>query len=112
MMLGAGQTVTQDKTQDYEFLRLETRADGVHYVALPSDRKMTDFRLAAAAADDSGAQFTFVNPVDEFPQRIVYRRGSEGWLYASIEGKLNGEERKVTYPMRRINCETGDVLRK
>ena len=43
---------------------------------------------------------------------IVYRRGVEGWLYASVEGKVNGEEKKVIYPMRRVDCQSGDLIRK
>jgi hypothetical protein len=58
------------------------------------------------------AIYTFTNPENDFPQRIVYRRGSEGWLYATIDGKLKGEERQVIYPMRRIDCETGEFIRK
>ena len=66
--------------------------------------------MATITDDGHGTEFTFANGVDEFPQRIVYRRGGEGWLYASVEGKLNGEERKVIYPMRRIGCESGDLI--
>ena len=112
MMIGAGHNVTQDKTQDYEYLRLETRPDGVYYVALPSGKKESPFRLATATTDDKDTIWTFVSAADDFPQRIVYRRGTEGWLYAAIEGKLNAEERKVIFPMRRISCETGDIIRK
>jgi hypothetical protein len=112
MMVGMGQTVMQDKTQDYEYLRIESRPDGVYYVAIPSGKKESAFRLANVVTDDRGTEYTFTNAIDEFPQRIVYRRGSEGWLYASIEGKLNGEDRKVLYPMRRIGCESGEVIRK
>jgi hypothetical protein len=112
MMVGIGQTVMQDKTQDYEYLRIESRPDGIYYVAIPSGKKESAFRLANTVTDDNGTEYTFTNAVDEFPQRIVYRRGSEGWLYASIEGKLNGEDRKVVYPMRRIGCESGEVIRK
>ena len=55
--------------------------------------------------------FTFVNPKpEEFPERISYRRATEGWLYASVEGKVKGAERKATYPMRRINCESGEFI--
>jgi hypothetical protein len=112
MMVGISQTVTQDKTQDYEYLRIEARPDGVYYVAVPSGKNETAFRLVNAAADDRGAEFTFQGGGDGFPQRIVYRRGIEGWLYATVEGKLNGAERKVTYPMRRIGCESGEVIPK
>ena len=37
MLLGVTQTVLQGRTQDYEYLRLEARADGtVRYVTMPS----------------------------------------------------------------------------
>lgn len=114
MMIGAGHTVMQGRTQDYEYLRLETRPDGLYYVAVPSGEKEASFRLSGVARDEvNGADiWTFNNVVEGFPQRIVYRRGAEGWLYAGIEGTLNGEERKVLYPMRRVNCETGEILHK
>ena len=112
MMVGAGQTVMQDKTQDYDYLRLEARPDGIYYVMLPSGNRESAFKLATVAADERTTVYTFDNVVDEFPQRIVYARASEGWLYASVEGKLQGEDRKVTYPMRRVGCESGDPIRK
>lgn len=114
MMIGAGHTVLQGRTQDYEYLRLEARPDGVFYVALPSGQKETTFRLAGTTRDEaSGADiWTFANVAEGFPQKIVYRRGAEGWLYAGIEGTLNGEERKVLYPMRHVNCESGELIRK
>ena len=61
--------------------------------------------------DGTDAVYTFVNPAHDFPQRIVYRRGTEGWLYVHVEGKLKGEERRIIYPMRRIDCESGEFLR-
>ena len=112
MLIGASHSIVGDKTQDYEYLRLETRPDGVYYVALPSGKSETAFKLASVATDDGATIFTFANTIDDFPQRIVYRRGSEGWLYASVEGKLRGEDRTVTYPMRRVGCESGEFIRK
>ena len=112
MMVGAGQTVMQNKTQDYEYVRLEARADGVYYVTLPSGSRESSFKLATVAADERNTVYTFDNVVDEFPQHVVYVRAPEGWLYASIEGKLKGEDRKVTYPMRRVGCESGEPIRK
>jgi len=112
LMLGASHNVLQDKTLDYEYLRLESRADGIHYLALPSGTPPTDFRLTSGTSDDRGTQFVFTNVADGFPQRLVYHRGTEGWLYASIEGTSNGEARTVTFPMRRVNCESGELIRK
>ncbi len=86
-MVGAAHVVFQGKTQEFEYLRLETRPDGVYYVAIPSGKKETPFKLTAITSDDADTIFTFTNPVDEFPQRILYRRGKDGWLYAHGRGE-------------------------
>jgi hypothetical protein len=112
LMVGAGHIVFQGKTQDYGYLRLEPRPDGIYYVSISSAKKEASFKLTSATIDDKDTIFTFTNPVDEFPQRIVYRRGSEGWLYATVEGKVKGEDKNVIYPMRRVDCQSGDLLRK
>jgi len=110
LMVGVGHTVNAGKTQDYEYLRLEPRADGVYYVALPSGQKETAFRLASVETDGGDTIFTFANPAHDFPQRIVYRRGTLGWLYVHIEGPIKGEERRIIYPFRRIDCESGELV--
>lgn len=113
LLVGASHTVMQGKTQAYEYLRLEARDDGIYYVALPAGQKETAFKLTDVRTDQSGATlFTFANPAHDFPQRLIYRRASEGWLYATVEGKLNDRDRQVTYPMRRVDCETGEFIRK
>lgn len=111
MLLGTSSTVYQGKTSSFEFLRIESRPDGVFYVALPGGRNETAFKLVSAVTDDRDAIFTFSNPEHDFPQRIIYRRGTEGWLYATVEGKYKGEDRQVIYPMRRIDCATGEMIR-
>jgi len=113
MMLGVGSTVLQDKVQSFEYLRIESRADGVYYVATPAGKAEDAFKLVSATVDEKeGATiFTFSSPEHDFPQRIVYRRGTEGWLYATVEGKYNGQDNQVTYPMRRIDCESGEFIR-
>jgi hypothetical protein len=112
LMVGAGHVVFQGKTQDFGYLRLETRPDGVYYVSISSAKNEAAFRLASATIDDKDTVFTFTRPGEEFPQRILYRRGTEGWLYGSVEGKVKGEEKKVIYPMRRVDCQSGDLIRK
>jgi len=112
LMVGAGHVVFQGKTQDYGYLRLETRPDGVYYVSISSAKKEAAFRLASVATDDKDMIFTFTSAGEEFPQRVVYRRGTEGWLYASVEGKVKGEAKSVIYPMRRVDCQSGDLIRK
>jgi len=112
VLLGFGSTVYQGKLQSYEYLRIESRPDGVYYVAIPSGQKEDAFKLVSITTDEKDTIFTFANPDHDFPQRIIYRRGTEGWLYATIEGKLKGEDRQVIYPMRRIGCESGALILK
>jgi hypothetical protein len=116
MLLGVSQMVMGGKTQGYEYLRLETRADGIYYVATPAGAKEDAFKFVGKTIDTAGDRgdelFTFERPAGEFPQRIVYRRASGGWLYAQVEGKVNGAERQVIYPMRRIDCATGAFIGK
>jgi hypothetical protein len=110
LLIGASHTVLQDRTQDFEYVRIESRGDGLHYVAQPSGGKETAFRLADRQMDGADTIYTFANDAQDFPRRIVYRRGSEGWLYIHVEGRVQGEERRVIYPLRRIDCESGDVI--
>jgi hypothetical protein len=116
LLLGVSQIVMAGKTQGYEYLRLEARPDGVFYIAVPSGKKEEAFRLTGKTVDKSADRddeiFTFENPAQEFPRRIIYRRASGGWLYAQVEGKLNGVDRQVIYPMRRIDCATGANIEK
>jgi hypothetical protein len=114
VLIGVSQTVMQGRMLGFEYLRLESRPDGVYYVAAPSGKTEAAFRLQEQTVDKEEGRndtiFTFTNPRPDFPQRIVYRRASAGWLYASVEGKVGGADRQVTYPMRRIDCESGEVI--
>lgn len=114
-MVGVSQTTLRGKTVDFEYLRLESRPEGVFYVATQADRSEAAFRLSARTTADGGDEvFTFVNaaPGVEYPQRIIYRRASEGWLYATVEGKIKGADKQVIFPMRRIDCQTGAIVGK
>lgn len=114
LMIGASHTVSEGKTLDYEYLRLEPRADGLYYVnvAMGPGQKETAYKLIDRAMDQDDEVFTFASSGPEFPQNILYRHNASGWLYATVAGKLNGEEKTVIYPMRRVGCETGSVIRK
>ena len=102
---------SNEKTQDYEYLRLEARADGVYYVAIPSGKKEVAFKLTDVADDKGARLFTFSNPADEFPQRIVYGHGAGGWLYAQVLGKAGEAGKDVTYPMQHVDCATGAIVK-
>ena len=106
---GEGIDPAKEKTQDFEYLRMEQRADGVYYVVVPSGTKELTFRLSGVSDESGGKAFTFTNVVDEFPQRIVYRRGTEGWLYAQVTASKGGND--VVYPMHHIDCATNAQLK-
>ena len=112
MMIGVSQTTLRDKTVDFEYLRLESRPEGVFYVAAPSGKNEAAFRLAGQTTSGGDEVFTFDNatPGAEYPQRIIYRHASEGWLYATVEGKIKGVDKQVIFPMRRVDCQTGAVV--
>jgi hypothetical protein len=119
MMVGINQTVVADrskpsasKTQEFQYLRLEERADGLYYVVIPSGKKESAFKLTSVGEELGRPAFTFTKSGDEFPHEIVYMRGKEGWLYAKVSGKTanHPQPTEVTYPMQHIDCATGALL--
>lgn len=71
VMLGMSRTLHGDRLREFEFLRIQTGADGAPaYLAQPGGQPPVAFRLTAHDATSA----TFDNPQHDFPQRIVYRR--------------------------------------
>lgn len=114
MMVGVSQTIEADKTVDYEYMRLENRGDAAYYVVALPGKPESAFRLTEEVVDatDGAHTFVFLDATATFPRRIAYRRASAGWLYAEVEGTVNGAPRKLIYPMRRIDCASGEVIAK
>ena len=82
-MMGMSRTVAGDKTVEFEYLRIEQRADGIYYVAHPKARcPATDFKLTKSSASEA----VFENPQHDFPKRIIYRKTGADSLTASIDG--------------------------
>jgi hypothetical protein len=82
-MMGMSRTVAGEKTVEFEYLRIEQRTDGIYYVAHPKGRcPGTDFKLTRASATEA----VFENPQHDFPKRIIYRKGADDSLTASVDG--------------------------
>jgi hypothetical protein len=82
-ILGMSRTVAADATVEFEYLRIEQRADGIYYVAHPQARcPGTDFKLTRASATEA----VFENPQHDFPKRIIYRKSGDDSLTATIDG--------------------------
>ena len=86
MLVGMHRDVKGAKAS-FEFMRIAADAEGVVYLAQPSGRPATPFRLVESA----GERAVFANPAHDFPQRITYWRKGEQ-LCARVEGPLNGAD--------------------
>ena len=98
-MIGIGRTVVGDKTAEFEFLRIEQRGDEIYYVANPNANcPQTDFKLTRLA----GQEVIFENPTHDYPKRVMYRKGSNGSLVASIDAGEGSKSHSFSYlPMGR-----------
>ena len=112
MMVGVGHNAFRDRTVSYEHLRLESKADGIYYVATTVGQKEVPFKLTDTKTEGPDQIFTFTNGANAFPQVIIYRRATDGWLYVEVGGKQAGKDQKVIYPFRRLSCETGEYIRR
>jgi hypothetical protein len=93
-MIGMGRTIAGGKTMEFEYLRIEQRADQIYYVASPKGRcPSTDFKLTRL----SGQEATFENPEHDFPKRVIYRKNTDGSLTASIDGGAGTKSMSFAY---------------
>lgn len=102
ILVGMGRTVVGEKAVTHEYLRIIETADGLAYIAKPSQNKEeTIFKLIKA----SGGELVFENLEHDFPQRIIYRKDGADSLFARIEGTRNGELRGMDFPKKRVKCD-------
>ena len=96
-LIGMSRTVAGGMTRSFEFMRIESRSDGVFFVAQPGGRPPVDFRMAS----NSGSEIVFLNPGHaDHLKRIIYRRSGENELTARIEGEDGGKPFAVDYVYR------------
>ena len=99
-MLGMSRTVVGDKATEFEFLQIRQQGPDVFYVAKPSGQAEASFKLIR----HSDREAIFENSQHDFPQRIIYRLQHDGGLAARIEGKMNGADSGIDFPMKRVAC--------
>jgi hypothetical protein len=90
LMLGLHRDVARGKAVSFEFLRIESRPEGIVYLASPQGAAATPFRLV----ESKGKRAVFENPAHDFPKRILYWLAGDGSLHARVEG-APGEEKKA-----------------
>ena len=103
-MIGVSRSVRDGETVAFEFIRIVEQEDGgLEFIASPSGQNTTSFFMLSL----SDREVIFENPDHDFPQRIIYRLMSDEDLLGRIEGTIDGTERAVDFPMKKIDCETG-----
>lgn len=87
-MLGNGRTIKDGKMVEFEFLRIEARADGIFYMPQPSGKPPVDFKFTPTTNNEA----VFINPGHaDHLKKIVYSKNADGTLAARIEGEYNGK---------------------
>lgn len=97
-MFGVNRTISKGRTVAFEYMRIQQQEDKVVFFASPGGRcPATRFTMVSASANS----VTFENPDHDFPQRVIYRRTTDGHLQGRIEGKVNGEPRSSDWIFQR-----------
>jgi uncharacterized protein DUF6265 len=87
LMAGMNRLVSGGRARSFEFLRIQAAGDSIAYVASPNNRPPTVFPLK----EQGEKRVVFENPTHDFPQRLIYWLGSDGRLFARVEGMMNGK---------------------
>ncbi len=94
LMLGTNRTVRASGRTSFEFLRIQASSDGIDYLASPSGRPATPFRLTTL--DPHYQMAVFESGSNDFPSRVIYDRdGNE--MTARIDGKIDGQPRSMQW---------------
>ncbi len=100
-MFAVSRNVRDGKTVGFEYIQIsETEAHSLVLTASPSGQEPAKFDMVSLTPNE----VVFENPKHDFPQRIIYRLGDKGTMLGRIEGKSDGEEIAVDFPMTRTNC--------
>ncbi|PWF41210.1 DUF6265 family protein [Massilia glaciei] len=106
-MLGAGRTVRQGKTVDFEFMQLRALDDGrLAFVAHPAGQPGATFPLLRI----SDVEAVFENRGHDFLQRVIYAREGAAKLRARIEGMRGGKMKVIEFPMSRVGCDQVKII--
>lgn len=102
IMIGMGKEIEKeiekDKLSFFEYLRIESRKEGVFYVAQPFGKQPVSFKLLRMQE----AEVVFENKAHDFPQRISYFKRADGVLEIELLGVEDGaKEIRVSYILKR-----------
>ncbi len=104
-MIGVSRIVRNGETVAFELMRIVEHEDGgLEFIASPSGQSTASFLMLSL----SDREVIFENPDHDFPQRVIYRLISDEDLLGRIEGMIDGKERAVDFPLKNIDCESGE----
>jgi uncharacterized protein DUF6265 len=100
LMLGMTRYVRAGQVVDFEFTTIERTDSSFVMTPRPKGVKSDSFPLKEL----TDGRAVWENLAHDFPQRVIYQRGANGELIASIEGKTSKGDRRISWTMH--PCET------
>lgn len=101
MMLAVSRTIVGGKVVAFEFLRIETRIDGLYYVAQPGGKPPVAFKLTKSTQDSA----VFENAAHDHPKIITYRLDGPAGLLATLEGDDGAQHKKQEFRFERVKAD-------
>lgn len=98
---GMSYIVKEKDTIVFENIRLVQEQDGLFYIPIVKNQN-DGLPVRFSTKTISETQLVFENPQHDFPQIISYTKITADSLVAEISGTKNGQERKQTFPMKRV----------
>lgn len=101
LFLSTTRYLKKGRATGFEFSRIEVTDSGVIFSA-SSDAKPFDIYYMKTLVDE---YVMFENPAKKFPQKIIYRMASDGFLIPRNEG----DGPSVELRMQRVKCPGADI---
>jgi len=101
--MGVARTIRGTRLVAWEFMVVESNAQGVAFVATPSGKPSARFPLAR----HGDTLLEFSSPGRGFPSTVRYTLTTPDELLAQIEGPSGGATRVVDFRYRRVPCPAG-----
>ncbi len=98
---GKSYVLKEKDTTVFETIRLVQEQDSLFYIPTVKNQN-NDLPLRFSSKLISEDRLVFENPKHDFPQIISYTKIGVDSLIAEISGIKNGQERKQTFPMKRV----------
>jgi len=98
---GKSYILKEKDTIVFENIRLVQETDSLFYIPIVKNQN-EGLPVQFSAKTISETQLIFENPQHDFPQIISYTKINTDSLTAEISGTKNGQNRKQTFPMKRV----------